>query len=486
MNTSWITVLFAFAITVRAADLTHPNFLVIMAEAQGWASMSVPLDDRNPEGSTSDFIRTPNLDALAERGIRFSNFYAASPRCTPTRAALFSGRSPAVLKMTFVGETKGEGGVMPGDKVMSPETTMQLPADVATYATVLKKAGYATAHFGKWHVGREDPKVNGFDENDGPNSNGGPENVSEPNPVQCYATAKLGMDFMTRQVKSRRPFLLQISHYPGKSPESATPEMTEAVKKRLNNRIDSNRIGMAAGNEEIDKTIGLVFTKLKELGQLDNTYIIYTADHGAQGGKANGALTNGKGTVWEGGLRVPLLVAGPGIKPKQFSHVRASTVDVMPTILALAGIKDVPQGVEGVSLVDVLKKDPNTSPKRAHEELVIHFPHYDKDPIGPASTIIYQNWKMIRVFETEQRMLFDLSKDIAERNDLAKTNPNIVLALDNRMMNYLRSVSAGMPKPNPDYVEGGEKSGDRKGGKGGGGGGGGKKGKKGMMKEEEK
>lgn len=160
----------------------------------------------------------------------------------------------------------------------------------------------------------------------------------------------------------------------------------------------------------------------------------------------------------------------------------------MPTILDLAGIKQVPQDVEGVSLVDVLKKDPNSPPKRMREELVIHFPHYDKDPIGPASVIIYQNWKMIRVFETEKRMLFDLSKDIGEQNDLAQANPNIVIALDNRMMDYLRSVNAGMPKPNPNYVEGGEKSGDRKGGKGGGGGGGkggGKGGKKKpMMKEE--
>lgn len=443
---------------------TRPNFLVIMGEAQGWASMSSPMDDRNPEGSKSAFIRTPNLDALAERGIRFSDFYAASPRCTPTRAALFSGRSPAALHMTFVGESKGEGGVNPGDRVMAPPTTTQLPAEVDTYGTILKRAGYATAHFGKWHVGRDDPKVNGFEENDGPNSNGGPENVNEPNPVQCYATAKLGMDFMTRQVKSKKPFLLQISHYPGKAIESATAEMIEAVKKRLNNRIDSNRIGMAAGNEEIDKTIGLVLAKLEELGQIENTYIFYTADHGAQGGNANGALTKGKGTIWEGGLRVPLLVAGPGIKPRQFSHVRASSVDVMPTILDLAGIKQVPRGVEGVSLVDVLKKDAKTPPKRLRDEFVVHFPHYDKDPIGPASAIVYQNWKMIRVFETEQRHLFDLNNDISEQNDLAALNPKIVLELDNRMMDYLRGVKAGMPRPNPNYVQGGMRSGDRKGG----------------------
>jgi arylsulfatase A-like enzyme len=335
----------------------------------------------------------------------------------------------------------------------------------------LKAAGYATAHFGKWHMGRANPKTHGFDENDGANSNDGPEHVEEPNPVQCYATARLGMDFMTRQMKAQKPFYLQISHYPGRSPESATPEMIEAVKKRLNNRIDSQRIGVAAGNEEIDKTIGMVLVKLKELGAMDNTYILYTADHGAQGRGVNGMLTNGKGTVWEGGLRVPLLVAGPGIKANQFSHVRATTVDVLPTILDLAGVKSVPAGVEGVSLVNALKRDPNTPPTRAHEELVIHFPHYDKDPVGPASAIIFQNWKMIRVFETEQRHLFDLSKDIAEEHDMAASKQDVVLALDNRMMDYLRSVKAGMPKPNPNYVEGGDRSGDRRGG-------GGKKGKK--------
>lgn len=462
----------------RAAAAQQPNFLIIMGEAQGWASMSVPQDDRNPEGSKSDFIHTPNLDALAQRGIRFSDFYAASPRCTPTRAALFTGRSPAAVHMTYVGDTKQDGVGLPGDKVISPPSTTQLPDGIETIGTLLKKQGYATAHFGKWHVGRENPKTNGYDENDGPNSNGGPENASEPNPKQCYATAKLGMDFMTRQVRARKPFYLHISHYPGRSIESASPEMVEAVKKRMNNRLDSGRIGEAAGNEEIDKTIGLVLAKLKELGQLENTYIFYTADHGAQGGNANGALTKGKGTVWEGGIRVPLLVAGPGIKPGVFSHVRASTVDVLPTIMDLAGVKSLPSGLEGGSLVDVIKRDASAAPKRAREEFVVHFPHYDKDPLGPASAIIYQNYKMIRVFETEERHLFDLSKDVSERKDLAASKPEIVQSLDNRMMDYIRAVGAGMPTPNPNYDPKGERSGDRKGGGGKGGKGGGKGGKK--------
>ncbi len=469
--------LLLFAGVACAAD-SRPNFLIILGEAQGWASMSAPLDDRNPEGSKSDFTLTPNLDSIAQRGIRFSDFYAASPRCTPTRAALVTGRSPAALHMTFVNEGKKDGQTNPGDRVLPPDSTTELPAGIETMAGLLKRAGYATAHFGKWHLGRANPREHGFDENDGANSNGGPENVEDPNPKQCYAIAELGMDFMTRQVKAKKPFLLQLSQYPGRGPVTAREDTLESVKRRLGTRMDFMRIGVAAGNEEIDKTIGLVLARLKELGATENTYIIYTADHGAQGGKANGALTNGKGTVWEGGLRVPLLVAGPGIKPNQFSHVRASTVDILPTLLELAGIKEIPQDAEGASLVEVLKTDPNAPPRRTHEELVIHFPHYDKDPVGPASAIICQNWKMIRIFETEQRMLYDITKDIGERNDLAQANPNMVLALDNRMMDYLRAVGAGMPKPNPNYIEGGERSGDLRGGGGGKGGKGAKGGKK--------
>ena len=438
-----------------------------MGEAQGWASMSVPLDDRNPEGSRSDSIRTPNLDSVALRGIRFSDFYASSPRCTPTRAAFMTGCSPARLHMTFVNEGRKEGTVNPGDKVIPPASITELPDKIETIGTLLKKRGYATAHFGKWHMGRANPREHGFDENDGANSNGGPENVDEPNPRQCYATAKLGGDFISRQAAERKPFYLQISHYPGKQPESAMPDTIESVKKRLGTRMDVNRIGRAAGCEEIDKTVGLVLAKLKELGVLDNTYIIYTADHGAQGARANGVLTNGKGTVWEGGLRVPLVVAGPGIPSLVFSHVRASTVDLLPTILELAGgpAAALPEHIEGVSLATVLKQDPSIPPRRAHDELVVHFPHYDKDDIGPASAVLFRNYKLIHVFETGEKHLFDLSNDISERNDLAAMQPSAAADLDRRLMEYLHDVHAELPVPNPAFVPGGTRSGDRKGGR---------------------
>ena len=354
----------------------------------------------------------------------------------------------------------------PGDKLIAPPTYTELPANIETMALMMKRAGYATAHFGKWHLGRANPREHGFDENDGANSNDGPDRVESPNPKQAYAIARLGADFVTRQVQAKKPFFLQLSQYPCRGQEMALPETVEAVKRRLGTRMDFQRIGLAAGDEEMDKSIGQVLAKLNELGVLNNTYVIYTADHGAQGRNANGALTNGKGTVWEGGLRVPLLVAGPGIPAGVFSHARASTVDLFPTIAELAGltVESLPKRLEGGSLVGVLKKGDNTPVKRPLEELVVHSPHYDKDDMGPATAILLHNYKMIRVFETEQRRLFDLSKDIAEQHDLATTKPDILAAMDKRLTDYLALVKAGLPTPNPNYDPNGERSGDRKGG----------------------
>ena len=438
---------------LRAAD-TRPNFIIIMGEAQGWASCSVQMDDTVP-GSKSTLAHTPSLEKLAAGGMRFANFYASSPRCTPTRAALFTGKSPTALHMTFVGEGKGgreSSFSETGSKVIPPQQVSQLPESEVTIASMLKREGYATAHFGKWHVGRISPARHGFEENDGPNNNGGPDDVENPNPKQAFANTERGMDFMARQAKAGKPFYLQISHYAGRGGTDAKPETYADVRRRATTDRDQRLVGGAAVTQDMDTTIGMLMAKLDSLGIADRTYFIYTSDHGAQGRNANGPLANGKGTVWEGGLRVPLIVRGPGVKPGVCSHVRATTVDILPTIAAIARVKEpLPKTLEGGSLAAVLGGVPNAAVKRAHEEFVVHFPHYDKDELGPASAILLGDQKLIHPYETNVPMLFELSKDIAEQHDLAKERAKETAALDQRMNDYLKSVGALMPVPNPKY-----------------------------------
>ncbi len=442
------------AMAVSAADPARPNFIVIMGEAQGWASCSVQMDDAVP-GSKSTLAHTPALEKLAAGGMRFANFYASSPRCTPTRAALFTGRSPAALRMTFVGEGKGgreSSFSETGSKLVPAEQVSQLPESEVTIAALLKREGYATAHFGKWHVGRVSPARHGFEENDGPNNNGGPENVENPNPTQAYGITERGMDFMARQAKAGRPFYLQISHYAGRGGTDAKPETYAEVRRRAVTDRDQRLVGGAAVTQDMDTTIGMLMAKVESLGIAERTVFIYTSDHGAQGRNANGPLANGKGTVWEGGIRVPLIVRGPGVKPGVCSHVRATTVDIFPTIAALANAKEpLPKALEGGSLAAVLGGVPNATVKRAREELVVHFPHYDKDEQGPASALLLGNDKLIHPYETGVPMLFDLSKDIGEQHDLAKDRAKETADLERRLSEYLKAIGAQMPVPNPKF-----------------------------------
>jgi len=429
----------------------RPNFVVIMGEAQGRSSSSVQMDDANSQSKDS-FVRTPSLEKLAAGGIRFAAFYAASPRCTPTRAAFFTGKSPAQLHMTFVGEGKKEDVADAGRKVITPRCELELPESEATIAGLLKRAGYVTAHFGKWHVGRTNPTKHGFDENDGANSNGGPENVENPNPKQAFGITERGLDFMARQARVGKPFYLQISHYAGRGGTDARPETYAAVRQRATSERDARLVGAAAVREDMDATIGMLLAKLDELGIANRTYVIYTADHGAQGRNSNEPFANGKGTVWEGGVRVPLLMRGPGIKPGSCTHVRASTVDLFPTIAALARVTEpLPKGLEGGSLGPVLSSVPNAVVKRPFEEFVVHFPHYDKDEQGPASTIVLGNYKLIRPYETGMSHLFDLTKDLGENHDLAAEKARETAELDRRLTEYLKAVNAQMPSLNAAY-----------------------------------
>jgi arylsulfatase A-like enzyme len=446
-----------------ALHAAQPNFVVIMAEAQGWAQTSVQMDDRLP-GSRSRVFSTPAVERLAREGMRFTYGYATSPRCTPSRASLFTGISPAALHMTYVGVGREGGPVRTA--LIPPEPLLELPTSTLTVAKLLHDAGYTTAHFGKWHVGRTDPARHGFDQSDGPTGNGGPENVLSPNPKQAYGMTERGLAFIAKAQAAGRPFYLQLSHYPNQ-------ERKEGGRDRDTATRDA---------DEIDKTVGLLLAGLDRLGLTGQTYVIYTADHGGQGRTGNAPLSGGKGAVLEGGLRVPFLIRGPGIAGNVCSRVPVTACDILPTVAELAGVRaPLPAPIEGGSLASILR-DPagRGTVRRTREELVFHFPHYDLGNGGPATALLLGQYKLIRSYEKGTRRLFDLERDPGEAHDLAATEPANAAELDARLTAYLKAVSAQLPQPNPNYdprnaPDPSSNDGDRRGGKVGKGGKGGKR-----------
>lgn len=448
MKKSKTLIMTALLLAPLAALRAAPNFVVILGEGHGWSSTSVQMDDAVAE-SKSAVVRTPNFESLAKGGMRFANFYAASPRCTPSRAAIFTGRSPAQLHMTFVNEGKRENGATANGRVTPPSSLMEMPGDAVTIAELLKSGGYATAHFGKWHVGRTNPKEHGFDESDGATNNGGPDDVENPHPKELYGMTERGMDFMTRQVKAGKPFYLQLSHYASRGGGAATSNAM-AIVKSWGPHLNDRELSEAAADVDLDIALGQLLKKLDELGIATNTFVLLTTDHGTPG--RNPPFAGGKGTVSEGGLRVPFIVRGPGVAAGACSHVRAVQEDLFPTIAGLAKVQStLPKEVEGGNLAGVLTGGGTGTVKRAREEFVVHFPHYDKDAIGPASAIYLGDLKLIRVYETGALKMFDIAKDPGERRDLAMEMPERVKELDQRLTAYLAAINAQLPKPNPNY-----------------------------------
>ncbi len=427
-----------WATVLRAAADVGPNFVVIMAEAQGWPNTSVMMDDRL-SASKSAVFKTPAVERLAREGMRFAYGYALSPRCTPSRAALLTGIGPAALHMTYVRVGRETGPVRTA--LIPPEPVLEMPTAVTTVAEMLKGVGYTTAHFGKWHVGRTDPGKHGFDESDGATNNGGPDGVANPNPKQSFGMTERGIAFMRRAQLVGKPFYLQLSHYPNQE------------RKEGGGGNGRDRDTVRADSDEIDKTVMQLLTALDTLGLPGRTYVIYTADHGGQGRNGNAPLSGGKGAVTEGGLRVPFLIRGPGIAGNVCSRVPVTACDVLPTIAELAGVRAaLPAAVEGGSLAAVLRDQAGRgNVQRSREELVFHFPHYDMGNGGPATAILLGGYKLVRNYEKKTQRLFDLENDPGEERDLAAKLPEKAAELDARLTRYLNAVAAQLAQPNPNH-----------------------------------
>ncbi|TDJ58377.1 MAG: hypothetical protein E2O40_01580, partial [Planctomycetota bacterium] len=350
---------------VSAGQTTAPNIVLILTDDQGWTSTSVQMDPNIPD-SVSDFYQTVYLEGLAAQGMTFSNAYSSGPSCSPTRASIQTGKSTAHLQMTDI--TVGGDLANPevrflnlytGQALSPPLPRTRLPLQEVTIPERIKEANpdYVAAHFGKWHLdivgGIDDSIAQGYDE-----AGWGPQ-VPGENPKNIDRLTNVVDDFLERQAAKGQPFFLQISHIAPHVPieaRAATIKEYQALPGGV--RHDSSDAEFAAMIDDLDAGIGTTLDKLVELGLADNTYVFFVSDNGGRTAPGNGnnqPLVDAKGSLHEGGIRVPMIVMGPGIQAGSHCSVPVVTHDLFTTITALAGATaPLPDGVEGGDLRPLL------------------------------------------------------------------------------------------------------------------------------------
>ncbi len=457
----------AWVLSATGAEVhptTKPNIVFILIDDMGWT-------DGGCFGSK--YYRTPNLDKLAASGMRFTQAYAACAVCSPSRAAIMTGKYPARLHIT---------DWIPGEKAPKnsrfrlPDWQQHLPLEETTIARALKQRGYATAAIGKWHLGGPEfyPQHQGFDINVAGSDTGQPASYFWPygatnNPHRVPGLAEQGggkgeyltdrlTDEALKFITANRdgPFFLYFAHYAVHAPLMGKEEDVEEFSQILGANGQSNAV-YAAMLKSVDQSVGRVLEKLKELSLADHTIVVFTSDNGGavHFGKppatSNAPLRLGKGYAYEGGLRVPLIVKAPGVtRAGATCNWPVSSQDYFPTLLELTGADKAASrtAVDGVSFVPLLR-GATTLPRR---ELFWHYPHYwYGGRVSPYSVARVGDWKLIRFYETGQEELYNLRDDLSERYDLANSQPEKRRELALRLDSWLKQVGAQMPvaKPSP-------------------------------------
>jgi arylsulfatase A len=420
----------------------RPNIVFMLSDDQSWDGTSVPMHPDVP-ASRSSVIQTPNLERLSQEGMRFSAAYAPSPVCSPTRASLVTGRSPAALRWTKAARSLTAAS---NPRLIPPRSARDLPDEETTVAELLLESGYATAHFGKWHIGGGGPERHGFQVGDGDLGNEAAARFTDPNPVDIFGMAERAEQFMEQAQRDGRPFFIQLSWHALHAPENALSATRE--KYARTSRAGGRQADRAAISEDLDTGVGRVLAALDRLGLSENTYVIYMSDNGGGGG-GRGPLSGGKGSLGEGGLRVPFIVRGPGVASGSWCHVPIVGYDLFPTYLEWAGVKEMPDRLEGGSIASLLRGDGGRVHRPA-EELVFHFPHYQSGD-GPHSAIRLGTSKLIKFHETGRVALYDLAVDIAERHDLHGDMRDRAADLERRLDAHLARIGAAMPVVNDLY-----------------------------------
>lgn len=464
----------AFAIaTAKAGD--RFNVVWIVADDLGWSDTTLY--------GTTKFYQTPNIERLAARGMTFSRAYAVSPLCSPTRASLMTGLHPARHGITTPGchglEEHLNAWTLPNGPVPSKVTTCKsatrLDTRYKTLAESLRDAGYTTAHIGKWHLGPEpySPLEHGFDVDIPHTPTAGPPGgyfgweteTLKPNKPREHIEDRMAAEACAFiEHHQDQLFFLNYWQFSVHSPFQAKPPLIQKYRKRVDSNDPHRSPTYAAMVETFDNAVGSILDTLDRLELSERTIIVFTSDNGGNmynkidGTKptSNAPLRGGKGTLWEGGVRVPCVVVWPGqTEPESRSNALIDSCDFYPTLLEMLSLRsDDDQQFDGISFTPALQGE-------AFDRGPIfgYFPHALPIPDGlrPAITIHEGDWKLYRFFHNgengaHQWKLYNLEKDQGERRDVAAENPDLVAHLDAKVEAFLEKTQAVTPKPNPDYL----------------------------------
>lgn len=435
-----------------AADPQPPNIVLILADDLGWTDLGC---------YGSDLYKSPHIDGLARDGMRFTANYSACTVCSPTRAALLTGKYPARLRIT---------DWIPGQppdnpKLIVPDFTRYLLHEETTLAEKLHDAGYATASIGKWHLGGPEfyPDRHGFDVNVAGTDQSQPRPgyfapygiaTIEQGPKGEYITDRLGKEAV-RFIRSHaaRPFFLYLPHFAVHTPIQAKKKMIARYEGQVQQGGRHTNAAYAAMIDSMDQTVGRIRQTLDELNIADRTIIIFTADNGGRvPTTSNAPLRAGKGSCYEGGVRVPLIVYWPNITPPGSDCATpVITMDLFPTVLEMTGVAGGDSSsVDGVSLATLLRQSGDL-PERPLFWHYPHYQHYQQEGTTPYGAIRRGDHRLVEFYDDHRVELYNLRDDIRERNNIAHSTPDRVKSLRDELHAWLRAVDAQMPTPNPNY-----------------------------------
>ncbi|MDF2159014.1 sulfatase [Algoriphagus sp. CAU 1675] len=466
----------------KAQTNSSPNVVFFLVDDLGWTDLG---------SFGSEFYETPNLDKLVNSGIKFTQAYTASPVCSPTRASIMTGKYPSKIYNTdWFGAPQPDEiqGHWTRNKPLKPATyDPNLSLDEITLAEAFKSVGYKTFFAGKWHLGEEEshwPENQGFDFNKGGNNKGAPSSGNkyfspydnprlENGPEGEYLPERLAMETV-RFIRDNKdaPFFAMLSFYSVHTPLMTKPELEKKyLDKKVSLRLEdkfgpegNNQARMTQSHaiyagmvEAMDQAVGRVIDEIEVSGLRENTIFVFFSDNGglstAEGSPtSNLPLKAGKGWLYEGGIRVPMILSWKGqlVEGKEI-HTPVISNDIFPTLLDLSGNPQVLDSIEDLDGKSLKSWVFNTEEKKIREPLFWHYPHYGNQGGSPGSVIREGDWKLIYFYENQKSELYNLKEDIGEQNNLVDSRADLAEEMKNKLFQWLISTKAGLPRPNEDY-----------------------------------